>query len=247
MMGSETVEKADLRIRKDYRFDAVECQNPYEFTIDQWKKVFNEEKRPKWVLINSPPLFDQPQTISTFDQYRQHILDKTLDYAKELKISKVHLVMNDVSNSSQIPSVVNLLKLAAQYFAPHNIMCLIEPLSTRSDYYLRSYYLAADIVREAKQSNLKVMLDSFHLQRLHGNLTENIELLAPFVGHVQISQTPLRDCPMNNGEVNHKYFLQKIATFYHDYIGLEYICVNFALIIDILGTMFVYMKLLKFK
>ncbi len=51
-----------------------------------------------------------------------------------------------------------------------------------------------------------------------------IEELIPYVGHVQVSQTPERNCPMNeDGEVNHRYFLSKlIAPFYQDYVGLEY-------------------------
>ncbi len=51
-----------------------------------------------------------------------------------------------------------------------------------------------------------------------------IEELIPYVGHVQISQTPERRHPMNeDGEVNHRYFLSKlIAPFYQDYVGLEY-------------------------
>jgi hydroxypyruvate isomerase len=56
-------------------------------------------------------------------------------------------------------------------------MCLIEPLSTRPDYYLRSYSTAMDIVKSSKIENLKVMLDSFHLQRLHGNLTERVKVV----------------------------------------------------------------------
>jgi hydroxypyruvate isomerase len=56
-------------------------------------------------------------------------------------------------------------------------MCLIEPLSTRENYYLRSYSTALDIVKSSKCENLKIMLDSFHLQRLHGNLTERVEVL----------------------------------------------------------------------
>ncbi len=51
-----------------------------------------------------------------------------------------------------------------------------------------------------------------------------IEELIPYVGHVQVSQTPERNCPMNeDGEVNHRYFLSElIAPFYQDFIGLEY-------------------------
>ncbi|CAF4652137.1 unnamed protein product, partial [Rotaria sp. Silwood1] len=112
----------------------------------------------------------------------------------------------------------------ARFFQPYHITCLIEPLSTRSNYYLRSYSTAMDIVKSSKIDNLKIMLDSFHLQRLHGNLTERVEEMIPFIGHVQISQTPKRNCPMSeDGEVNHRYFLSKLlAPFYKDFIGLEY-------------------------
>ncbi|CAF5176869.1 unnamed protein product, partial [Rotaria magnacalcarata] len=91
-------------------------------------------------------------------------------------------------------------------------------------YYLRSYSTAIDIVKSSKTDNLKVMLDSFHLQRLHGNLTERVQEMIPFVGHVQISQTPKRNCPMSDdGEVNHRYFLSKLVEpFYQDFVGLEY-------------------------
>lgn len=69
-----------------------------------------------------------------------------------------------------------LLKFGAQFMAPHGITCLIEPLSIRPLYYLRSYYDAIEIVKDLKQENLKVMLDTFHLQMLHGNLTENMKV-----------------------------------------------------------------------
>lgn len=65
---------------------------------------------------------------------------------------------------------------AARYFQPHRIMCLIEPLSIRINYYLQSYSTAIDIVKSSKSDNLKIMLDSFHLQRLHGNLTERVKV-----------------------------------------------------------------------
>ncbi|CAF0750168.1 unnamed protein product [Didymodactylos carnosus] len=91
-----------LFLRKDYRFDAVECQNPLEFVVDQWKIVFSTENSAKWILINIPPLYNQSQIIPTFDEYKQHVLNKTLNYATELEVSKVHLVTNDVIDSSQM-------------------------------------------------------------------------------------------------------------------------------------------------
>lgn len=48
------------------------------------------------------------------------------------------------------------------------------------------------------------------------------QLLRDHIGHVQISQVPLRDSPLNEGELNHDYILGKISTIYDDFIGLEY-------------------------
>ncbi|CAG2182080.1 unnamed protein product [Oppiella nova] len=66
------------------------------------------------------------------------------------------------------------------------------------------------------------MLDTYHLQRLHGNLTHYINDLGPYVGHVQISQVPDRDCPVGEGEINHNYALKQISRVYDGYVGLEY-------------------------
>ena len=73
--------------------------------------------------------------------------------------------------------IVDLVYRAARFFRVHGILCLIEPLSTRANYYLRSYSTAVDIVKSSNMDNLKVMLDSFHLQRLHGNLTERVQVI----------------------------------------------------------------------
>ncbi|CAF1118413.1 unnamed protein product [Adineta steineri] len=213
-----------LTERKDYRFDAIECQNPYDISVNEWKELISNNKSLKWILINSLPLFNQTNEIPSFIEYQQLVLNRTLDYAKALNVNKVHLVMTDANNDSDRCKIIDLVYQAAEFFQPHRIMCLIEPLSIRLNYYLQSYSMAIDIVKSSKTDNLKIMLDSYHLQRLHGNLTERVKEMIPFVGHVQISQTPNRDCPVNeDGEVNHRYFLSKlIKPFYQDFIGLEY-------------------------
>ena len=72
------------------------------------------------------------------------------------------------------------MNIAAKYFQTDGITCVIEPLSIRPNYYLRSYELAKEIINKLKQPNLKILLDTYHLQRLHGNLTENIEVILIF-------------------------------------------------------------------
>ena len=72
--------------------------------------------------------------------------------------------------------VIELVDTSARYLEPLGVTCVLEPLSIRNNYYLRSYPLAKDIVNQLRRPNVKVMLDSYHLQRLHGNLTENIKV-----------------------------------------------------------------------
>lgn len=86
--------------REDYRFEAVECQNPYDVSIEEWKELMSKSNPLKWILINSLPLFDQTKEIPSFDQYQQMVLQRTLDYAKTLKVSKVHLIMMDTDNDA---------------------------------------------------------------------------------------------------------------------------------------------------
>lgn len=85
--------------------------------------------------------------------------------------------MNSIVITLFSGKIIDLVHQAARFFQPHQIMCLVEPLSTRPNYYLRSYSTAMDIVRSSPSDNLKVMLDSLHLQRLHGNLTERVKVI----------------------------------------------------------------------
>jgi hydroxypyruvate isomerase len=74
-----------------------------------------------------------------------------------------------------------------------------------------------------------------------GNQLINFQELGPYIGHVQISQVPLRDCPVGDGEINHDFILKKISEVYSDYIGLEYKSKNFEII-----TYFETIVLLRF-
>ena len=69
-----------------------------------------------------------------------------------------------------------LLVKGARYLAKLNVTCLIEPLSTRPNYYLRSYDVALQLINELNEPNLKIMFDTYHLQRLHGNILHYLEV-----------------------------------------------------------------------
>lgn len=132
-------------------------------------------------------------------------------------------------------SILNLLKHGAKRLDEHNITCVIEPLSIRKFYYLRCYSQAKSILEQLNQPNLKILVDSYHMQMLNGNLTTIVNELRDQTGHVQISQAPLRDSPVNAGEINFDYFLSLIAKCgYTDYVGLEYngkvVCIELSIL-----------------
>jgi len=49
-------------------------------------------------------------------------------------------------------------------------------------YHSVCYYTGLEVVKKVNSPNLKLMLDVFHLQQLHGNLTRNIKEMLPYVG-----------------------------------------------------------------
>ena len=215
--------------RQDYRFTHVECQNPYDVPVSEWQDLMKQHPV-SWSLINSLPLFNEwlSPTLPSQDKFKSLILDKAIEYANGLDCKRVHLIMNDVSDKQQHrleneEGIVGLIDYASRVFEPHGITILLEPLSIRKNYYLRSYEKAIEITNQLKRPNVRVMLDIFHLQMLRGNLTQNIKQILPHTGHVQVSQAPLRDSPIRAGEISYPYVFKQL-TKYEDVIGLEYFC-----------------------
>lgn len=84
------------------------------------------------------------------------------------------------------------LQYAAKKFEQENIVGLIEPINKYSvpGYYLNNYEKAIEVIKTINSPNLKIMLDLFHLQMIKGNLTNTINEIMDYVGHVQIAQAP---------------------------------------------------------
>lgn len=85
--------------RTDFKFDAIECQNPYGVPLAEWQELASQYSF-NWVLINTPPMFEVfPNSVSR-DEYQEKVLKPAIEYARTLSIPKVHLVMGDATNSN---------------------------------------------------------------------------------------------------------------------------------------------------
>lgn len=92
-------------LRTDYKFTAVEAQNPYQKSVEEWKELLNSvpaDQRPQFVLINSPAevdnYLDRLPTVQEF----QAMLDKTSVYVDLLGARKVHLVLFDIRGDEEL-------------------------------------------------------------------------------------------------------------------------------------------------
>lgn len=220
-------------LAKKAGFQAVEVGFPYVHSIEELVKA-KEDNGLKQVLINVY-VGDVTKGELGFaaipgqeDAFQASVL-KAVNYAKALDCKLIHVMSGLVKNPTPAnqETYEKNIRWATKVFEKEKIVGLIEPINQRSvpDYFMSSYITAVDLVKKVNSPNLKIMLDVFHLQQLHGNLVSNIEGLASegLIGHVQIAQVPLRGEPNTPGEINYAYLfsiLEKIK--YDGWVGLEY-------------------------
>ncbi|XP_043270569.1 putative hydroxypyruvate isomerase [Venturia canescens] len=154
-------------------------------------------------------------------------IEVTIEYAKALNCKKIHVMSGKVEspNASNDSVYRSNLRYAVERFESEGIVGLIEPINsiTVPNYYMNSFEKGLAVVKDIDSPNLKLMLDVFHLQHSHGNITHTIRNNLSYIGHIQVAQVPDRYEPDTSGEINYEYvfsLLEKVG--YKDYIGLEY-------------------------
>lgn len=119
---------------------------------------------------------------------------------------------------------IDNLRYAAERFAPHGKRVLIEALSpgVKPDYLFSSQYQALAIVKDVSRPNVFIQLDTFHAQKVDGNLTRLIRDYAGKYAHVQIAGLPDRHEP-DDGEINYSWLFRLFDEVeYPGWIGCEY-------------------------
>lgn len=216
----------------EQQFSYVECQFPYELTVDQIKQQLRENNL-SMVLLNLPPgnwaNGDRGLAIDPFrtEEFKNSV-DVGIEYASALNIPNIHCmagVCSDNIPSHKVKEVyIKNITYAAKKLATHELTLLIEPINQKDipNYYLSSIKEAAEILQEVNLPNVKLQFDFYHMQKIQGDLISTFENYFDQIGHVQIADVPGRHQP-GTGEINYKNvlsFLDKVG--YNGYIGLEY-------------------------
>ncbi|MGI6745038.1 MAG: Hydroxypyruvate isomerase [Firmicutes bacterium ADurb.Bin300] len=153
----------------------------------------------------------------------------SVETAKQLNVKNLIVTTGqeraDISREKQHENIVKALSAAAPIFESGGITAVLEPLNVLVDhkgYYLSSSAQAADIIKEVKSENIKMLFDIYHQQITEGNIINNINQYKDLIGHFHIADNPGRHEP-GTGELNYSAIFKAIEkTGYEGFVGLEF-------------------------
>ena len=168
-------------------------------------------------------------------------LPLALEYARALDCGTVHVMAGVVGPGDDLDlcrqTYVRNLRLAADFFAPHEVTVVIEPINPRfgrveggaayitcgmHGYFLNTTQQALEAIAAADHPGLGLHLDCYHLQILEGNLSETLERHVGQLRHVQIAGVPGRHEP-DVGEIHYPWIFDLLdRSGYEGWVGCEY-------------------------
>jgi hydroxypyruvate isomerase len=141
-------------------------------------------------------------------------------------VKRLHLMtgLADRKDPRAVDAFRKSLKWATDFFAPHGIDIVLEPLNPRNtpNYFLNDFGFARDMIQELKIANLKLQFDIYHCQILHGDVTVRLREMMPIIGHIQIASIPSRHEP-DDEELNYPFLFAELDRLgYQGFVGCEY-------------------------
>lgn len=214
-------------------FAGVEYLFPYEWApgvLANWLASAGVEQ----ILFNLPPgdWSRGDRGLACLPERRGEFVDGVelaLDYAVALDCRRVHcmsgLVTAAVSEAEREATYLANLRHAADRFATIGVTVLIEPINSRIDmpgYWLDDIAKALRLLDAIGRDNVRLQLDLYHAQIIHGDLARIIEANLPRIGHIQIADNPGRHEP-GTGEIHYPYLFSLLDQLAYDgWVGCEY-------------------------
>jgi 2-dehydrotetronate isomerase len=156
----------------------------------------------------------------------QRSLRTALPYAQATGVKRLHLMAGiaDRGNRQAVDAFTKSVASAAEFFAPHGLDVVIEPINSRNvpGYFLNDFAFARDLIVELKIPNLKLQFDIYHCQIIHGDVTMRLREMMPIIGHIQIASIPSRHEP-DDEELNYPFLFEELDRLdYGGFVGCEY-------------------------
>ncbi len=122
----------------------------------------------------------------------------------------------------QDANVIDALRRGAEILEPHGLTMVLEPLSDSPDLYLQTSQQTYMICKAVNSPACKILYDIYHMQKMEGNLMNNIDLTWDEIAYIQIGDNPGRKEP-TTGEINYKNLFKHIYDKgYQGVMGMEH-------------------------
>ena len=211
-------------------FDAVEFLFPYEAAPDA---VAERVRRNKLAvaLFNMPPgdWAAGERGLAALPGRAGEVRDglaRALDYAEATGAGRLHLMAGLAA--AEDPAAQRAYREAAEFCAgrlgERGLDLVLEPINGRDmpGYFLNDFGAAVRLIREVGLANLKLQLDLYHCQIMHGDVTMALRRLMPVIGHIQVASVPSRNEP-DGEEVNWPFLFAELDRLgYAGFVGCEY-------------------------
>jgi hydroxypyruvate isomerase len=213
-------------------FQGVEYLFPYAFPKEQIADALQKNNL-KQVLHNLPGgNWDAGERGIACDPHRvgefKEGVDRAIEYARALKCDQINCLAGiapaNVTATKAHETLLGNLKYAAPRLATHHIKLLIEPINTYDipGFFLRTSAQALALMDEAREPNLYLQYDIYHMQIMEGNLANTIEKNLQRIAHLQVADVPGRHEP-GTGEIRYDFLFQHLEKIgYTGWIGCEY-------------------------
>jgi len=162
------------------------------------------------------------------DEFKQ-TLDDALKIVEMLGVHKVMLPVGvelpGMTREAQRTCIIENLGYASRLAEQADVLLTIEALNPIDNpgYFLTSSAEGFDIILAVNHPHIKFQFDTYHLQLMEGNLTNNLVEHIELIGHIQFADAPGRHEP-GTGELNFLNLSKAILEAGYDgYIGLEYV------------------------
>jgi len=211
-------------------FTAVEFLFPYEHPADTVGERLHRAGLTQ-ALFNLPPgdwNAGEKGFAALPDRFAdlQQSLKTALPYVQATGVKRVHLMAGiaERSDPKAVAAFRKSVASAAEFFAPHGLDVVIEPINPRNvpGYFLNDFAFARDLIVELKIPNLKLQFDIYHCQIIHGDVTMRLREMMPITGHIQIASIPSRNEP-DGEELNYTFLFDELDRLgYGGFVGCEY-------------------------
>jgi len=195
---------------------------------EQWEIML---KKDMIVTMGNVPGADIPKGFNHVENHDNLVAayEKWIPEAAKMKVPNLICFSGNragMSDEEGMENCIKGLKRVVPIAEQHGITLHMELLNSKDhgDYHADTTPWAAEIVRKVGSDRLKLLYDIYHMQRMEGDLVNNIRAFKDVIGHYHTGGNPGRNEIDETQEINYPPIMKAILeTGYKGFVAHEFV------------------------